>query len=124
MEQKNTNVLTFDDLARFTEEILLPGIEQIIDDKLKPINKNLDGIHVELADIHNELDGIHVEMADIHSELHGIRIDLNNLQERIMHLEKMTKEDLNAYADDVINIKKELKRLELRVNAIEVGTGT
>jgi len=118
MEQKNSNVVTFDDLARFTEEILLPGIEQIMDDKLE---NNLAPIRKEISDMRTEFraefDGMYQELADIHSEIHSIRLDLDNLEAQVSRLEKMVKEDLNAYADNIIKIKKELKNLQFRFDA-------
>lgn len=120
MEQKNSNVVTFDDLARFTEEVLLPGIEQIMDDKLEEkleskFNEKLAPIYKEMADMRNEF---RASFADVQSELHSIKLDLNDLREWITRLEKMAKGDLDVFGGDIITIKKELKHLQLRVNAI------
>ena len=110
---ENNTALTYDDLARFTEEVLFPGIEHMIND----VRTELKG---DIADLRTELKG---EMADMRSEFRGefraVRADLDDLRERVSRLEKMAKEDLSMMAGEIGSIKKEIKRLQLRISALE-----
>ncbi|MEI6378724.1 MAG: hypothetical protein WCO55_03625 [Candidatus Falkowbacteria bacterium] len=121
---ENNTALTYDDLARFTEEVLFPGIEHMINDVRTELKGDIADLRTELkgdiADLRTELKG---EMADMRSEFRGefraVRGDLDDLRERVSRLEKMAKEDLSMMAGEIASIKKEIKRLQMRVNALE-----
>ena len=121
---ENNTALTYDDLARFTEEVLFPGIEHMINDVRTELKGDIADLRTELkgdiADLRTELKG---EMADMRSEFRGefraVRGDLDDLRELVSRLEKMAKEDLSMMAGEIASIKKEIKRLQMRVNALE-----
>ena len=50
VSSKKNNVLTFNDLAKFTEEVLLPGVETIVDKAVAPVNKHLMEMDKRLTD--------------------------------------------------------------------------
>jgi|GEM_PF-1611258 len=132
---ENNTALTYDDLARFTEEVLFPGIEHMINDVRTELKGDIADLRTELkgdiADLRTELKGdiadlrteLKGEMADMRSEFRGefraVRGDLDDLRERVSRLEKMAKEDLSMMAGEIASIKKEIKRLQMRVNALE-----
>lgn len=108
MEKEKSSIVTFEDLVKYTEEVLFPEFEEMMDEKLKPINQELVNIRAELS--------------DIKSEISAIRNDIKYVKNRLDSLEKMTKEDLAVLAPEIDQLKQANKEITRRITFLENKT--
>lgn len=128
MENDKSKIVTFEDLAKYTKEVvsplinenlvkfaedtLLPSIEQMFDDfrvevdeKLKPINQGLVNIQAE--------------MSDIKSEISAIKGRLNQIEIRLERLEKMVDGDSRMVNAEITELKQANQEITKRLTFLE-----
>lgn len=88
--------LTLEDLGKFTEDILLPAIGEMIDQKLE------EKLELKLEE----------KLNPIWQELRSIRQGLERLEEKVDRIAK-------ASSEDVIAINTEVEKLKRRVALVE-----
>lgn len=96
-ESNNKQPLTLSDLGVFTEDVLLPAIENIIDQKL---DEKLDPIK---------------------QELFSIKQDIKWIMERMETMEKTGSEDVIAVNNDVESLKQRVAELESQVRVLQAS---
>lgn len=81
-----SRLLTFDKLGEFTEEILLPGVEFIVNEKLKPLHKEIAAGFTEMRhnskDIQNSIRQLAGEIIEL-----KVKIEDQKYEERIRRIE-------------------------------------
>jgi archaellum component FlaC len=103
MSDKNEKYLTLSDLSQFTEEVLLPAISAMIDEKLETkleekFEEKLGPIRVRLSDIED---------------------DIKRLEQKIDRIAKAGSEDIFAVNGDVQDLWNRVRRLEERIKVLE-----
>ena len=109
---ENNKPLTLADLAKFTEEVLLPAFDdrfESIDKRFESIDKRFDHLEAEMRTGFN----------DINAELFAIKQEIAEVKIRLERLEKRTKEDSDAAGHDIARLQDKLEKTELRVAALE-----
>ena len=101
---KNEKPLTLTDLGRFTEEVLLPAVERIFDEKFEEkfeekFDQKIGGLRKEI----NE----HFEIVDEHLEI---------IDERLESIENMN----GRHYKDIDNVERRTTLLETRVDKLEI----
>jgi Skp family chaperone for outer membrane proteins len=91
MTENNQNYLTKVDLAEFTEEVLLPAFEKMLDDKLDPIKQ----------------------------EIHSIRLELEEIKTDLKRIDKRTDEDSSTAFAEIDKLKRKVLELENKVKVLE-----
>lgn len=107
----NTNSeknLTMSDLAQFSQEILLPAIEEVLEEKLLPIRNDINEMRADINEIRLDINGIQLELVNMRQELDWIKIQLKRLV-------TMETEDFGVLAKEVNLLKTRVKELEARV---------
>lgn len=99
VDDKN-KIVTFEDLARYTEEVLLPAMGTIIDERLE------EKLEEKLAPFRQDIMEIKNDIVDIKQELFAIRHELDAINRRLDRLEKTTKEDSDAYDADISELRE------------------
>ena len=105
-----TKPLTIEDLAKFTEEVLLPAIDgrfEVVDKRFDAMDKRFDAIESELSEIKQELS--------------IIRRDLSSLEVRLERLEKTNRKDIDAFGGDILGLKEKVKEPENRLRLVEAS---
>ena len=101
--EKNEKPLTLADLGRFTEEVLLPAVERIFDEKFEEkFEEKISGLRKEM----NE----HFEIVDEHLEI---------IDERLEFIENMN----GRHYKDIDNVQNRTTLLETRVDKLETVRG-
>ncbi|HDQ22409.1 MAG TPA: hypothetical protein ENN28_00350 [Candidatus Uhrbacteria bacterium] len=86
-------------LAEFTDEVLLPAVEKIIDDKLE------EKLEEKIAPIHQRLNAIEEELADI--------------KQRLDRIDKRSDEDVTATYQEIAKLKQRVCELENQVKMLK-----
>ncbi len=120
MDTQNKS-LTLEDLAKFTEDVLLPAITTIVDETVeRKLDEKLEQkLEQKLAPIRQDIIEMKQDIADIKQELSAIRHELDAINRRLDKLEQRTKEDSDAYGSDILDLRARVKRLELEVVRLE-----
>ena len=92
-----------EELGRFTEEILLPAIENIVDIKLE------EKLEQKLEE----------KLGPIRQRLFAIEQDIKRIEERLARLEKASSEDVSAVNSEVEKLKKRDFELENKIKILE-----
>lgn len=139
---RESQVVTFEDLAKYTKEVvaplidenmarfaeenLLPAIQQMFDDfrvevdgKFVKVDEKFAKVDEKLDLINQELVNIHCEISDISSKIIAIKRELNSIEIRLGRLEIMVKEDSSMYISDIEELKKATKEVTNRLIILE-----
>ncbi|MFH1232721.1 MAG: hypothetical protein V1651_02540 [Patescibacteria group bacterium] len=104
LENNLQKPLTLEDLGKFTEDVLLPAIEEMIDQKLEA---KLE------AKLEEKLESkLEKKLSPIWQELRSIRQDLKRLEEKVDRIAK-------ASSEDIIAVNTEVEKLKRRVTLVE-----
>lgn len=91
--------LTLEDLGKYTEEVLLPAIGTMIEEKLeKKFEEKLNPVW---------------------QELRAIRQDLKRLEDKVDRIAKAASEDVVAVNADVEKLKERVIRLEEQIKVLQ-----
>ncbi|MCK4554586.1 hypothetical protein KAU19_06550 [Candidatus Parcubacteria bacterium] len=101
MENNNQKPLTLSDLGKFTEDVLLPAIEDMMDQKLE--------------------EKLETKLAPIKSELLSIKQDIEWIKDRIKRIENASSEDVIAVNNEVENLKIRVVELENQVKILQTS---
>jgi len=115
MDNQNKS-LTIEDLARYTEEVLLPAMGDMMDQKLE---LNLAPIKKDIVEIKQDIVEMKQNIVEMKQELSAIRHELDAINRRLDKLDQRTKEDSDAYGSDILDLRTRVKRLEMEVTALE-----
>jgi len=102
----NQKSLTLEDLGKFTEEVLLPAFEKMLDDKFKK----------ELMPFKQE---IYEKIDSINHNLKFIRQDIERLEAKIDRIAQANSEDITAVNGDVKKLKIKVEQLEKEIAIIK-----
>ena len=112
MNTNSEKTLTMSDLAQFSQEILLPAIEEMLEEKfeekLRPIRQDINEMRVDINEIRLDINGIQLELVNMRQELDWIKVQLKRLV-------TMETEDFAVLAKEVNLLKARVKELEARV---------
>ncbi|MFH1890863.1 MAG: hypothetical protein ABIJ91_04875 [Candidatus Kuenenbacteria bacterium] len=108
LENNLQKPLTLEDLGKFTEDVLLPAIEEMIDQKLEAkLEEKLE------AKLEEKLESkLEKKLSPIWQELRSIRQDLKRLEEKVDRIAK-------ASSEDIIAVNTEVEKLKRRVTLVE-----
>jgi hypothetical protein len=111
MSEKEQNYLTKTDLAEFTEDVLLPAVEKIVDDKLE------EKLNVKFGEFRHELkDYIDDKTSDLKGEMAIMKKDLVVVINDVKEKDKGFKIKLaNMMKLNKINDRKEIAALEILI---------
>jgi hypothetical protein len=99
MNENNQNNFTKADLAEFTEDVLLPAIEKMLDNKLE----------VKFEE----------KLGPIKQELHSIKLELEEIKEDLKRIDKRTDEDARGAFTEIEELRKKVLILENKVKTLE-----
>ena len=101
MENKeNEKPITLSDLGKFTEEVLLPAVEGIIDkrisgleermsgleDRISGLEKKVGGLEDRIIRLENGMNGLKEEMAEVRDDISKMKNDILNGQDALAKL--------------------------------------
>lgn len=95
----NQKPLIKEDLGDFTEEVLLPAMGKMIDEKME-------------AKFDEKLKPIYKELSFLRGEVFKLREDLEKLSEKVDRIATRSSEDVVAVNEEVQRLKKRVKELE------------
>ena len=97
--------LTLEDLGKFTEEVILPGVENIVERKVKPLD--------------NRMDSLDNRMDSLESGINTVRGEAKQYRDEILTVEDKVAGDLSKFLQEQAAIGYNYKRLEKRVHKLE-----
>ena len=97
--------ITLGDLGKFTEKVILPGVERIVDKRIQPLEKQMDGFEKRMGGFENELKLVRMEVRQSKNEI------LNSEDKIVGELKKARQEQAAMY----LNYQK----IEARVYKLE-----
>jgi translation elongation factor EF-1beta len=107
MSENNSNNLTqkqfHEGLAQFTEDVLLPAIERIVENKLE------EKLESKLEE----------KLAPIRQELKSIRFELEEINANLARLDKRTDEDTRGAFTEIEELRKKVLILEDKIKMLE-----
>ncbi len=124
MSDELNKKINFEDLANFTEQVLLPAIEQLIFDSEARTDKKMDQ---RFADFSKEMDyklDKHFADADgrlddklilMNLEIQAIKKDLASLMIRVEEIRRAGNEDVGAVSSFCIQLKRRVERIEIQL---------
>ncbi|MBU2250312.1 hypothetical protein KKG80_01835 [Patescibacteria group bacterium] len=116
LENNLQKPLTLEDLGKFTEDVLLPAIEEMIDQKLEAkLEEKLEAKLEEKLEskLEEKLESkLEEKLSPIWQELRSIRQDLKRLEEKVDRIAK-------ASSEDIIAVNTEVEKLKRRVTLVE-----
>ncbi|SRR6056297_1928618 len=98
-DNNNQKPLSREDLGSFTEEVLLPAMDKMIDEKLD-------------TKFDEKLKPIYEELSFLRHEVFKIKEDLEILKEKVDRIATSSGEDVVAVNKEVQLLKKRVKELE------------
>jgi DNA repair ATPase RecN len=123
MENNESKVVTFEDLVKYTEEVLFPGLEDIMDEKLNAFgtktDKRFESMDNRFGSIDQQLVNIQAELLDIKSEISAIKGELNNIKVKLERLEKMVEGDARMYVAEIAELKEANQEITKRLLILE-----
>ena len=96
-----------------------------LEELVKITNENTEVLHFMQDNMvmREEFDEFKIIMetrlTSIESELITIRSELNNIKNRLEKLERRTKEDSDAYARDILDLKQRVRELERSIHRLQ-----
>jgi len=104
-ENNSAKPLTLEDLGKFTEDVLLPAVGEIVEEKLE--SKLEEKLELKLEEkLESKLDAkLEEKLGPIWQELHLIRQDIKRLEEKIDRVAK-------AASEDVVVVNSEVEKLK------------
>jgi hypothetical protein len=104
MENEKSKVVTFEDLVKYTEEVLFPGLEDMMDEKIGNFGVKMD----------KRFDVVDQRFSEVDQELAMLRKDLQGTNAKVDNLTKMVMKDLAALGDDSLKTKARVSQLEVK----------
>lgn len=124
MAKETSKIVTFEDLAKYTREVIMPEMDERMDNRLLKFADEviLPAVGQMFTDFKTEFKAEIGEMLDerltpIERELVNIRKDVDWLKDKVKQLIKMENEDVAALGQDILMLKKKVKELEMRLKA-------
>ena len=111
MPENNQN-LTLDDLGKFTEDVLLPAVKDIVDSS---VNTAIDSAKQEIKE------DIEIKLSPIWQEITSIKENIAWIKEKIWRMDKAGSEDVIAVNSEVEKLKTRVMELENQVKAMQAS---
>lgn len=130
MEKDKNAIVTFENLVKYTEEVLFPGFEEMMDEKLGNfevkmdkkfvgVDKKFESVDKNFESINQHLVNIHAELSDIKNEISAIKGELNYIKVKLDRLEKMVEGDSKMYISEIAELKKANEEITKRLIILE-----
>lgn len=71
------------------------------------------------TDVNKHFGRVEQRLENIESELRSINMELADIKSRLDHLEKRTKEDSDAHASDILELRQRVQMLERQVKQLQ-----
>ena len=92
-----------------TDNELLLAISNMMDTKLEPVNKEIQGLKGEILGIKEDVKGLKEDVEVLKEDVKGLKEDVEVLKEDVKGL----KEDVEVLKEDVSDLKIRVKKIEL-----------
>ncbi|OGG89682.1 hypothetical protein A3H03_01455 [Candidatus Kuenenbacteria bacterium RIFCSPLOWO2_12_FULL_42_13] len=104
--------ITLGDLGKFTEKVILPGVERIVDKRIQPLEKQMDGFEKRMGGFEKRMGGFENELKLVRMEVRQSKNEILNSEDKIVgELKKARQEQAAMY----LNYQK----IEARVYKLE-----
>ncbi|MEZ3491339.1 MAG: hypothetical protein K1W38_03275 [Lachnospiraceae bacterium] len=103
-----------------TDNELLLAISNMMDTKLEPVNKEIQGLKGEILGIKEDVKGLKEDVEVLKEDVKGLKEDVEVLKEDVKGL----KEDVEVLKGDVEVLKEDVSDLKIRVKKIELTQET
>lgn len=128
MNDELNKKISFEDLANFSEQVLLPAIESLMDDKFANFSVEVDKkLDQRFADFSKEMDyKLDKRFADadgrmdeklmlLNLEVQAIKKDLASLMIRVAEARRAGNEDVGVLSGCYIQLKRRVERIEMQL---------
>src|SRR3990167_3281933 len=121
----NQKPITLADLGKFTEKVILPGVEKIIDKRIQPLEKRMGGFEKRMGGFENRMgmfekrmDGFENRMGMFEKRMDGFEKRMGGLEVRMDGFEKR----MGGFEKRMGGFENELKlvRMEVRQSKNEI----
>lgn len=106
---RSNGPLTYQDLADFTEQVLLPAVDRMIEEKLD----------VKLKPIYEELSFLRGRVFQMEERLEKVEKRLTGVEEKLERIASGYNEDIVAMNEEIRHLKEKVKKLEDRLKEID-----
>ncbi len=110
-----------------TDNELLLAISNMMDTKLEPVNKEIQGLKGEILGIKEDVKGLKEDVEVLKEDVKGLKEDVEVLKEDVKGLKEdveVLKEDVEVLKGDVEVLKEDVSDLKIRVKKIELTQET
>ncbi len=110
-----------------TDNELLLAISNMMDTKLEPVNKEIQGLKGEILGIKEDVKGLKEDVEVLKEDVKGLKEDVEVLKEDVKGLKEdveVLKEDVKGLKEDVEVLKEDVSDLKIRVKKIELTQET
>ena len=104
--------ITLGDLGKFTEKVILPGVERIVDKRIQPLEKQMDGFE-------KRMDGFEKRMGGFENELKLVRMEVRQSKNEILNSEDKIVGELKKARQEQAAMYLNYQKIEARVYKLE-----
>ncbi|KKS39525.1 MAG: hypothetical protein UV02_C0068G0008 [Candidatus Kuenenbacteria bacterium GW2011_GWA2_42_15] len=118
--------ITLGDLGKFTEKVILPGVERIVDKRIQPLEKQMDGFEKRMDGFEKRMGGLEVRMdgfekrmGGFENELKLVRMEVRQSKNEILNSEDKIVGELKKARQEQAAMYLNYQKIEARVYKLE-----
>src|SRR3990172_12048676 len=98
--------ITLGDLGKFTEKVILPGVERIVDKRIQPLEKQMDGFEKVMHGFEKRMGGLEVRMDGFEKRMGGLEVRMDGFEKRMGGFEnelKLVRMEVRQSKNEILN---------------------
>src|SRR3989338_5140139 len=111
--------ITLGDLGKFTEKVILPGVERIVDKRIQPLEKQMDGFEKRMDGFEKRMGGFEGRMDGFENELKLVRMEVRQSKNEILNSEDKIVGELKKARQEQAAMYLNYQKIEARVYKLE-----
>ena len=111
--------ITLGDLGKFTEKVILPGVERIVDKRIQPLEKQMDGFEKRMGGFEKRMGGFEGRMDGFENELKLVRMEVRQSKNEILNSEDKIVGELKKARQEQAAMYLNYQKIEARVYKLE-----
>ena len=115
--------ITLNDLGKFTEEVLLPAVEGIIDKRISGLEDRISGLEDRIIRLENRMGRLEEEMAEMRGDISKMKNDILNGQDALAKLIEDKREDEAMDTSIRRRFEEKLEDYKGRIKMVEEKIG-
>jgi len=102
--------ITLGDLGKFTEKVILPGVERIVDKRIQPLEKQMDGFEKRMDGFEKRMGGLEVRMDGFEKRMGGFEKRMGGFENELKLVRMEVRQSKNEILNSEDKIVGELKK--------------